>query len=144
MSTHIIAAAWFMSLGAAVAAQTPSQSPPSGPLPESSHSTIGYANVREALEGLRKKPGTQFREQEGWTIVEDRNIEKKTSTLWSFTPEGHPAHPAVAKRTVYERDGKVWIDLNVHCEAKKEACDQLVREFQALNDRIKEQLSGRK
>ena len=144
MNTHIIAAAWFMSLGAAVAAQTPSQLLPSRPLPESSHSTIGYANVREALEGLPKKPGTQFREQEGWTIVEDRNIEKKTSILWSFTPEGHPAHPAVAKRTAYERDGKVSIDLNVHCEAKKEACDQLVRDFQVLNDRIKEQLSGRK
>ena len=86
MNTHIIAAAWFMSLGAAVAAQTPSQLPPSGPLPESSHSTIGYANVREALEGLRKKPGTQFREQEGWTIVEERNVEKKTSTLWNRAP----------------------------------------------------------
>ena len=50
----------------------------------------------------------------------------------------------VSLRTVAERDGKVWIDLNIHCEAKKEACDQLVRDFQVLNDRIKEQMSGRK
>ena len=111
--------------------------PPSGPLPEAGHSTIGYATVQEAFDALKTKPGVEIREERGWRVANDKN----ERTLWSFTPEGHPAHPAVAKRTVIEKDGAIWLDLNVHCEAAKDPCDQFVRDFQALNDRIKTNMS---
>jgi len=112
---------------------------PPGPLPES-NSSIGYSSVAEALSALKGKAGAQVREQDGWTIVADRESDT-VQALWSFTPPGHPAHPAVVKRIVAERDGRVFLDMKVLCQAAKEPCDQLVREFQALNDRLQQRFS---
>lgn len=127
----------ILSLLLAACASGPSSPlPKSGPIPEARHSTIGYATVNEALTALRSKPGTEFRDTRGWTVVKDR--EGTTQVLWSFTPEDHPAHPAVAKREVFEKDGAVWLNLKVHCEASKAACDQFVRDFDALNQKVRE------
>jgi hypothetical protein len=46
------------------------------------------------------------------------------------------------KRTVFERDATVQIEMKVLCEAAKEACDQLVREFQELTDRMKQRFNS--
>jgi hypothetical protein len=115
--------------------QDSGQVPASGPIPEAGHSTIGYRNVAEALEALRKKPGVTITESNGWIVVDESESGQSERALWSFSPSTYPAYPAVAKRTVHEKDGKVWIELAVECEATKEACDQMVREFQDLNER---------
>lgn len=106
--------------------------PASGPLPEASGSTIGYANTAAALVDLRKRSGVEWSQVQGWTVA----FEEPTRTLWSFTPVGHPAHPAVVKRQLVEEDGAVQLQMAVHCEASKAACDALVREFQALNNAV--------
>lgn len=105
------------------------------PIPEAKESTIGYPTVAAAFKDLRSKPGVKVRVENGWSIVEVRG--EKSSAVWSFTPEGHPAHPAAVKRTTFEKDGQVWIDMKVLCQAAKEPCDTVVREFQELNGRIK-------
>jgi hypothetical protein len=115
------------------------QLPKTGPLPEANHSTIGYATVQHALTALRNKPGAQERQEQGWTIINDR----ENHVVWSFTPDTHPAHPAVAKRTIFKKDGAVWVDLNVHCEASKIQCDKFVRDFQTLNDRVRDEIRRR-
>jgi hypothetical protein len=120
-------------LGAAITGHAQDARPP--PLPEAKDSTIGYPTVAAALKDLRGKPGVKVRVENGWTIAEDRGDD--SMALWSFTPEGHPAHPAAVKRTTFEKEGQVWIDMKVLCQAAKEPCDTLVREFQELNDRIK-------
>ena len=98
---------------------------------ESGKSTIGYETVAEALAALEAKPGVTVRDEaDGWTVVGDGRA------LWSFTPEGHPAHPSAAKREAVERDGQIVIEMAVLCQAGKEPCDQLVRDFATLNDRI--------
>ena len=103
------------------------------PLPEAQQSNIEYRSVAEALAGLRAKPGTEMSVQGNWTIA----YESATHVIWSFAPEGHPAHPAVVKRAVVEREGKTMIDMDVICQATKSACDGLVREFIQMNENMR-------
>jgi hypothetical protein len=103
-------------------------------------SAISYSSVADALASLRANPSAQFETQEGWTVVSSQ--EGESPVLWSFTPEGHPAHPAVIKRTVVQRDGSIFIDLAALCEGPQEACDQLVEEFKRLNEQIQRNMRG--
>jgi len=88
---------------------------------------IPQANVAAVLESLRADSSAQFREQRGWTVVASR--ERGEPVEWFFTPEGHPAHPAVVKRTAVERDGVGMIDLAALCQADQAVCDQLLDDF---------------
>lgn len=106
------------------------------PLPEVDHSSVGFPTVDVALTTLRVKPGAEVSVQGGWTIISDR----EESTLWSFIPAGHPAYPAVVKRQTHEKDGGAYISMSVLCQSTKAPCDQLVRDFNALNDRVRESL----
>jgi hypothetical protein len=111
-----------------------------GPLPETRQSSIGYGSVREALAALRIKPGVEILERDEWILVQDLESDKSMA-LWSFAPASYPAYPSVVKRSVFERDGAVHVEMQVLCEATKEACDQLVREFQELTDRMKQEFN---
>jgi hypothetical protein len=106
-------------------------------LPETANPSIGYATVEKAFSALSGKTGVQISVQGGWTIASD----KEAKTIWSFTPKDHPAHPSVVKRTIAERDGSIYVDMNILCEASKAACDQLVSEFNDLNDRAKQNMA---
>jgi len=93
---------------------------------------IGQATVAGVLESLRGDPSAQFREQRGWTVVASR--ERGEPAEWFFTPEGHPAHPAVVKRTAVERDGVGMIDLAALCQADQAVCDQLLDDFRQQHE----------
>jgi hypothetical protein len=95
-------------------------------------SSIGYPSVGAALEALRAKAGAKLSIQGGWTVIEDG------LTIWSFTPTGHPAHPAVVKRTIVTRGDSIFIDLSGLCHAQKQACDKLMAEYQELNKKARE------
>jgi hypothetical protein len=98
-------------------------------------SSIGYASVAAALKDLRSKPDVQFTVQNGWTIAEDRSH----FTLWSFPPESDPAYPSAVKRTaVQEAGGRVTMDMKVLCQSTQSACDKLVADFNALNERMRD------
>lgn len=94
---------------------------------------IGQSTVAGVLESLRADPSAQFREQRGWTVVASR--ERGEPVEWFFTPEGHPAHPAVVKRTAVERDGVGMIDLAALCQADQAVCDQLLDDFRQQQER---------
>jgi hypothetical protein len=106
------------------------------PLPEANESTIGFKTVEAALAALKVQSGVQITVQNGWTIADDQ----KNHTLWSFTPNDHPAYPSVVKRALTEHDGSVFINMNVLCEASKVACDGLVTQFEQLNDKLSQEL----
>lgn len=95
-------------------------------------SGIGYASVSAALEALRARKDVSIRVDQGWTVIEDR----ANASVWSFTPQGHPAYPAAIRRTLVERGGNVAIDMKVLCQAAKDPCDRLVAEFQAMNEKM--------
>jgi hypothetical protein len=103
-------------------------------------SGIGYTSVAAALKDLRSKPEVIFREEGGWIIAEDRSH----YTLWSFATEGDPAYPSAVKRTaVQESGGSVTMNMNILCEAKQDACDKLVANFNELNERARNSLQNK-
>ena len=101
---------------------------------------IGYLTVAAALDGMRTKSGVNVSIQGSWTVIEDG----ATSSIWSFTPAGHPAHPAVVRRTIVQQGNDIFVNMGVLCEAAKPSCDKLVAEFQELNNKMRESLSRRR
>jgi hypothetical protein len=136
MAATRIARSALLSL-VAVAAACTGRAPGTDSGSDAARSGIGYATVAEALAALRAKPGNEVGEQDGWTIIQEPESDKSIA-LWSFAPAADPAHPAAVKRVVFEKDGSVQIEMKVLCEATKDACDQLVRDFQGLNDRMRQ------
>jgi hypothetical protein len=135
----------FLLLASVAAARDAAgQLPDPAPLPEADHSTIGYPNVAEALKALRAKPDAKIVEQEGWTIVQENDPAQDTMTMWSFAPESDPAYPAVAQRITFKQDGAWLMRMNVQCEASKLACDKFVRDFEDLNERLKQEIKRAK
>jgi hypothetical protein len=109
------------------------------PLPEVDKPTTGYSSVSKALVALRARSGVQFSEQGGWLIAADST----GPTIWSFPPKGHPAYPSAVKRQVENRSDGAYVNMSVQCEASKEACDDLVRSFEVLNQQMAAALKGR-
>ena len=103
---------------------------------ESSESSIGYESVEEAFNTVKELPGAAVRYKRGWTVV---NFQKER-ILWSFTPESHPAHPSAVKREVVHNDKGISLDMSVSCKSTKEACDQLVADFEVLNENIRQKM----
>ena len=83
-------------------------------------SSIGYATLDEAIKSLRAKPGVTFHNQDGWMVAEDT----QASTVWLFTPPGHPAYPSMVKRTLVNGPDGAYFDTNVRCLASKDVCDR--------------------
>jgi hypothetical protein len=97
---------------------------------------IGFPSVAAALESMRAKPGVTVSLQDGWTIINDTG-----PTIWSFTPPTHPAHPSAARRTLVSKDGQMFVETRLKCEASKAACDKLAADYEALDKRMIEELS---
>jgi hypothetical protein len=93
---------------------------------------IGFATVKEALDTLKSRKSANISLQGGWTIVNDSG----ESTIWSFTPSNHPAHPSVVKRTIVSDKGQIGVEMSALCEAQKAACDGLMAEFTELNNQM--------
>ena len=102
------------------------------PLPETTDAAGDHLTVAATLAAVKAQAGVTLRMQNGWTIVDD----KTHATFWSFPPLGNPAYPSAVRRTVVEKDGAVTLKMDVQCEATKTACDNLVRDFQAINARV--------
>jgi len=105
----------------------------------SKSSSIGYPSVAAALADLRSKPEVKFSQSNGWTIVDDRSH----LTVWSFAPEGDPAYPSAVKRSVVHEGENNTMSMKVLCESTQEACDQLVRDFNLLNQRTLDSVKGK-
>lgn len=97
--------------------------------PETGKPSIGYQSVAEALAALKEKPGASVEVKDGWTLISIGH------TLWTFTAEGHEAHPSAVKRELVDRDGAFLLEMSILCEATTEPCDRLAQEFAKLNQR---------
>jgi len=97
---------------------------------------IGFATVAEARAALGARKGVARRPMsDGWLVLQD------AKAVWSFAPSGHPAYPAVVRReAVKDPKGKPSVDMRVLCEAPKTACDRLVKEFKAMNEKLLQEL----
>jgi len=124
--SHLGMGAAFL-VGTCLPAWADQPEPP--PLPETSHSSVGYDTVAAALVDLRSQPNVVFTTENGWLIATD----EAAYTIWSFAPRGYPAFPAVVKRQVVPQATGSIMRMSVLCEASKEACDNLVRTFAEMN-----------
>lgn len=118
---------------------------PVAPLEESpaAVSSLGYQTVAEALESLKVKPGVNVTvtQPDGWIIVNDA---APSNAIWSFTPTTHYAYPAVVRRAIKRQpNGNVGVEMVALCQAEKQACDRLIREFQQLNEQMRENIRAR-
>jgi hypothetical protein len=75
---------------------------------------------------------------DGWIIVIEPN-----KTMWSFVPEGHYAYPAVVRRAMKQDAKGIYLEMTALCQADKLSCDKLIREFEQLNARMKEEFRNR-
>jgi hypothetical protein len=110
------------------------------PLRESPRS-LEYNSVSEALDSLKSKPGARINvtKPDGWIIVEEGQ-----DVIWSFAPAGHYAYPAAVRRALVIRPGgNLFVEMRALCEAQKEPCDKLIREFEELNERMRRSLQQR-
>lgn len=93
---------------------------------------IGYPTPAAALMALRAKPGVVITERSGWTVAED----KSEKAIWTIAEPGNPAYPAAVKRYLSSEGGSMHLEMKVLCGASKEACDNMVRQFQQLNSNV--------
>ena len=103
-------------------------------------SGIGYKNVSDAYEALSNKKGVKGFNQEGWVIFKDSS----DNSLWSFTPQVHPAYPSAIKRRVLEDEGQLFIEMKALCGAEKLACDELIRDFRKMNEKKEGELNAKR
>lgn len=110
---------WLLAASAAVGAEPPE---------------IDFPSVAAVLEALHADTHAKFDTQGGWIVV--ATVERGNPVLWSFTPEGHPAHPSVVKRTALEQKGTGYVRLATLCEAPQPDCVRLLEDFKQINQRI--------
>jgi hypothetical protein len=101
---------------------------------------IGYPTVAAALEDLKSKPEAAVRDNNGWTIIAFDTPPERF--IWSFTPTGHPAHPAAIKRTIYQEAGSVMMRTEALCQARKLACDELMHQFAEMQREVQERFGA--
>jgi hypothetical protein len=99
---------------------------------ERHRAAIGYASVAQALELLSKRADVQIDQDDGWVKIMEPATDQGIA-IWMFTPATHAAHPAVIKTTVFEAQGVAQTRTDMVCEAARAVCDNLLREFEAIN-----------
>ena len=84
-------------------------------------------------------PSAAQSEYEGWTSF-NQKVEGKY-IIWSFTPEDHPVHPTAVPREIVNKDGEVLISMVVMCHSSRFDCDQLIEQFQQINENLQRKLT---
>jgi len=101
---------------------------------------LDYPSAEAALASLKARGDVTLSVEGGWTIADD----KANRTLWSFTHPGHPAHPAAVRRTVVVENGQASIKMSALCQARQQACDDMLEEFRRMNQALEQSLASPK
>jgi hypothetical protein len=132
----------FGALAGALAAPASAQPQPAASAPTADAARLPFDSVAAALNDLQARDGngTIVTHADGWTIVN----ESLASAQWSFTPDGHYAHPSVVRRVIRRGpNGAVSVETASLCEAPKAECSKLLADFAALNERITQAVKSR-
>jgi hypothetical protein len=102
--------------------------------------SIDFNSVDDALAALEANPKATLTEYEGWKVFNVK--ENGVYNLWSFTPAVHPAYPNVVKRSIFKKNGELFIDMDAICVSTQIFCDALMEDFKAINENIKQRESS--
>lgn len=100
-----------------------------------------HPSVSATMDALLDNREAEITSKAGWTHVDV--VEDGRPVHWAFTPDSHPAHPSVVRRTPVEKDGEVRVLMAYRCEAARPACDQLVAEMTKQNAGMVEKFKER-
>jgi hypothetical protein len=107
------------------------------PVPESARAASDLCGVTgESVAAIRDKlsadPSVERRDADA-----DR-FETYYSSIdmkqWTFTKQNDPAHPAGTCVRIFSAGGGAMIERQMRCDASREACDALAREFQTKDE----------
>jgi hypothetical protein len=99
-------------------------------------SATGSSNTSITLEKLTKGTSSKTSHDEGWTIVSA--VEAGDRVYWFFAPEVNNVSPAMFKMTVFNRaSSKQGFEVVSECEAPKQVCDGLMKQFKTLSEKYK-------
>jgi hypothetical protein len=88
------------------------------------------------VDDLTKNSSAKITHEAGWTIVS--RVENGDHIYWFLAPEVNDVSPAMFKKIVYARDKSVLDTKTVsQCDAPKQTCDDLMKEFKKLSERYK-------
>jgi hypothetical protein len=99
------------------------------------------ANITEAqwqryFDEVREKHGASVQD------IGDQKLlvftDKTTNTIYGFTKEGHPAHPAWITRKLEQRGDELFVGQIGYFAGSEPPFGQLFREYLALNVKMKE------
>jgi len=92
------------------------------------------------LAALESNTAATLTEYEGWKVFNVK--ENGVYILWSFTPANHPAHPSAIKRSIFKKNGELFIDMDAICVSTQIFCDALMEDFKVINENIKQRESS--
>ena len=100
------------------------------------YETDSKTGAEHSVEGLTKDPSAQITHEDGWTIVS--KMENTDRVYWFLAPEVDNVSPAMFKKIVYSGD-KSELESKVvsECEAPKQTCDDLMKQFKVLSEKYK-------
>ncbi len=95
---------------------------------------IGYKTVDEAFQAIKDSNTIEMNvNQDGWLFGTDKSV-KDQYTIWTFTPESHPAYPTVIKRIFVTQNDETTVHMDIICQTiDKDSCNTLIQTFKKLN-----------
>lgn len=69
--------------------------------------------------------------------------DQKAMTMWTFTLQGIPSHPAVVCRQPVKDGEALRLHMDVNCNGDERACDALVDDFRRLNSKMAKEMNKR-
>ena len=96
----------------------------------------GASDVDDPVAGLTKNPSAEITHEDGWTIVS--KIENGNRVYWFLAPELDNVSPGMFKKIIYtDNKSDLKTETVSECEAPKQTCDDLMKEFKNLSEKYK-------
>jgi len=97
---------------------------------------MASSNSYHAFESAKKQPAAKTFHDNDWTIIS--TTENGEHVYWFLAPDRDKASPALFKKTVPAKDKHEQETVIVsECEAPKQVCDELMKQFKTLNEKYK-------
>jgi Protein of unknown function (DUF4019) len=102
---------------------------------------ISVAQWQQYIEEVRQKHGSTAQDLDDQQLIVYRD--DASSTIYAFTKPGHPAHPAWITRKPEQRSNSVFVGQIGYFAGAEPAFAQLFKEYLALNEKLKDEISRR-
>lgn len=104
--------------------------------PQEATVSIDPTMTYDAIEEATKMPDASITRDGDWTVVS--RTEEGDRVYWFVAPDIDKVSPALFKKTIHHDGKNTKQTLTVSkCEAPKQTCDDLMKQFKTLSDKYK-------